>query len=934
MAPVYHEIATKTPADLVTFLKIDCDDCDDIARSFEIKAYPTFKLFRVFPPKPLQDKEKEELDTKNKSSFGINAKELYSVEGIPKPFGQTIAQQMFKNLTSEENEAFERTQKRMESDAKAAADGCTIDGISSVDVAALSTLPLMNAMMRHPMVSSESREKQNMRPIDSTLPFDLSGHPQTRTHIAQLMIARMKKDTKIYAEITNKAKTLKLTCLKGDGLRLAFEYPQRDETRETIQKHNDRIESFMKILSHMKSSDQSFVSEVIPLLSSAANHVRLTKSTKVDLKDDAAKFIAAEAFGGSKPGYEFRVGPKGLGYYLSTVKPSEEWSVDRLYFALRRFAGQEALMEPQFLFASTLSTTFRDDMKRLNPYIEDSDMDEILQILVGVIMRSSRIGHINRCILMAIKVQKLLRKADTASSKSEMNTLRVKAEQISQSFAKLLMTRRHFMSRSNEVKGAWNFDPRYLIFEFTWNIILRPKQYAMVVDFVNHLKSGKSKVKQLIMGAGKTAVVTPLLSLITGDGETLVVVMVPRALLDQSRQRLRETFSTIITKRVYTLAYDRSSSPDKRFVEKLETAAESRGVCVCTPTTIKSIMLGHVEILENICDEGFRGRKASLEKDAANLKTVLKLFSDGVALIDEVDLVLHPLKSELNFPIGDKFELDMSGQGERWALPIHLFDALFFRTRERSSVFQNSSMAQSILRRISSTIEKGIKVRAIQENPHLVLLNMEWYHEHLKPVMAEWAYLWLQSVHLHGATRSQAISYILMGASARSESGRRLETLTSERLRLEAKLGIRAPGPKPSLTLRKSLSEEKHAERNKSAKNLMRQISDDLNETERAQLEKQLDAIIQAQTQSRSEFDLIEGIYDAEEKMTEKANSSAKTLAEMDARIADLKNRIDAIENPHDDSLDNTVVIWVSVCVCVFKTKFEKRFFFLSNIVL
>ena len=363
---------------------------------------------------------------------------------------------------------------------------------------------------------------------------------------------------------------------------MAFEYPQRDETLETIREHSNRIESFAKLLHHMKNADQSFVAEIIPLLTNAANYVRLTKNVMKESKEELEKFIAAEAFGGAKPGYEFRVGPEGLGYYLSNHKESKEWSVDRLYFALRRLAGQEALMEPQFLFASTLSTTLRDDMKRLNPYIENSDMDVILRILVATIMRSSRVGHINRCILMAIKVQKLLKKAETASSSSEMNTLRVKAEQISKSFAKLLMTKRHFMARSKDVKGAWNFDPRYLIFEFTWNIILRPKQYFMVVDFVKHLKEGKSKVKQLIMGAGKTAVVTPLLSLIAGDGETFVVVMVPRALLDQSRQRLRETFSTIITKRVYTLSYDRSSSPDKRFVEKLHTAVESRGVCVCT----------------------------------------------------------------------------------------------------------------------------------------------------------------------------------------------------------------------------------------------------------------------------------------------------------------------------------------------------------------
>ena len=113
----------------------------------------------------------------------------------------------------------------------------------------------------------------------------------------------------------------------------------------------------------MKNADQSFVAEIIPLLTNAANYVRLTKNVMKESKEELEKFIAAEAFGGAKPGYEFRVGPEGLGYYLSNHKESKEWSVDRLYFALRRLAGQEALMEPQFLFASTLSTTLRGDMK-------------------------------------------------------------------------------------------------------------------------------------------------------------------------------------------------------------------------------------------------------------------------------------------------------------------------------------------------------------------------------------------------------------------------------------------------------------------------------------------------------------------------------------------------------------------------------------------
>ena len=197
VAPVYHELATKTPSSLVTFLKIDCDDCDDIARSFDIQAFPTFKLFRVFPPKKVDE---EQSDNK-KNSLGINVKELYSVKGIPKPFGRVIAEEIFKHLNSDEEEAFDRTQKRMEDDVKAAAEGSTIDGLSAMDVAALSTLPLMHVMMRHPMVSSETREQQGLNILEPDLPFDLSGHPQTRSHIAQLMIARMEKDTKLYVRV-------------------------------------------------------------------------------------------------------------------------------------------------------------------------------------------------------------------------------------------------------------------------------------------------------------------------------------------------------------------------------------------------------------------------------------------------------------------------------------------------------------------------------------------------------------------------------------------------------------------------------------------------------------------------------------------------------------------------------------------------------------
>ena len=65
------------------------------------------------------------------------------------------------------------------------------------------------------------------------------------------------------------------------------------------------------------------------------------------------------------------------------------------------------------------------------------------------------------------------------------------------------------------------------------------------------------------MGAGKTTVVAPLLALMLADGKSLVLSVVPRALLEMSRKRMRETFSMIMQKRIYTLKFERSTVPTR-----------------------------------------------------------------------------------------------------------------------------------------------------------------------------------------------------------------------------------------------------------------------------------------------------------------------------------------------------------------------------------
>jgi hypothetical protein len=72
----------------------------------------------------------------------------------------------------------------------------------------------------------------------------------------------------------------------------------------------------------------------------------------------------------------------------------------------------------------------------------------------------------------------------------------------------------------------------------------------------------------------------------------------------------------------------------------------------------------------------------ALRQQARLCRRVLGLFHGGVLVLDEVDLILHPLRSELNWPLGGKVPLDFTTErqapGMRWVLPFHALDPFFF----------------------------------------------------------------------------------------------------------------------------------------------------------------------------------------------------------------------------------------------------------------
>ena len=197
---------------------------------------------------------------------------------------------------------------------------------------------------------------------------------------------------------------------------------------------------------------------------------------------------------------------------------------------------------------------------------------------------------------------------------------------------------------------------------------------------------------------------------------------------------MRQRFAAIVRKPVHTLRYDRGTRISAKFFNKLATARERSAVILTSPSSVKSFFVKSVELpnvlkgLEDALEGGSSSSfeflahlglsssstpaqkkkvEASLQRELQRCVAISNLFADGVLIADEVDLVLHPLKSgilplllfinqsfvyyspnsplslspllpspELNWPTVQKSPLQFTTEGERWKFVLHLLNGI------------------------------------------------------------------------------------------------------------------------------------------------------------------------------------------------------------------------------------------------------------------
>ena len=116
----------------------------------------------------------------------------------------------------------------------------------------------------------------------------------------------------------------------------------------------------------------------------------------------------------------------------------------------------------------------------------------------------------------------------------------------------------------------------------------------------------------------------------------------------------------------------------------------------------------------------------------------------GVLLLDEVDMLLHPLRSELNFPIGEKFPL--TPNPSRWDLPIYLLDIIL---RASYVAMENDNISDdATIRELVDAFRNGLHEKTLQRTPHLVLLDHEFYASDVKDVISKRSLSWMKAHHV------------------------------------------------------------------------------------------------------------------------------------------------------------------------------------------
>ena len=283
-------------------------------------------------------------------------------------------------------------------------------------------------------------------------------------------------------------------------------------------------------------------------------------------------------------------------------------------------------------------------LTQLNPFLNAEDVAHLMQLTMHYLLQKTQLQKIERTLIAFKELEALKHVAPTSPEK--------------QAITNRLYAELEGLSKEGPGLSERPYDPAvrpaYLLFEYCSGFTLRADQVLKLEQMV--APTGNPHViLQMIMGAGKTKVLLPILAMQNADGHHLSTIVVPEALFESVLKDIQEASHKVFQQATHVLYFNRNTelSEEKltKIYTKLKNICRQRHYLLISSKSLACIALKYQEALYNHS----QGKSASSTTSSFQIKwlrKILLLFKEkGKAIIDEADLILN-CRAEVNFSIG------------------------------------------------------------------------------------------------------------------------------------------------------------------------------------------------------------------------------------------------------------------------------------------
>ncbi len=186
-----------------------------------------------------------------------------------------------------------------------------------------------------------------------------------------------------------------------------------------------------------------------------------------------------------------------------------------------------------------------------------------------------------------------------------------------------------------------------ILFEIVFGNFVKKQQMQIYKNIVNETKEKRTySIYQLLMGQGKTSVITPLIALNAIYSDTIasnnVVIILPSHLIDQTYHDLfLRDYSPILSDyNIHRIAVNRNDDNSK-YYKYFDSNENYKNLIITDDTSLKTLLLNQIS-----------NKIFHLTNDNVDIVEITR--KNSYIVFDEFDKLYDPHSSNLNFPINDR----------------------------------------------------------------------------------------------------------------------------------------------------------------------------------------------------------------------------------------------------------------------------------------